>query len=639
MGHLTLGGEVCPWSSRFGSSRPAVLVIPDLDRACEYVEGEGEQVLLTVVDATGHNAGRTASLARLGSLGARVLVVTSQADVDESLTQDVDSTIWEWKKEDFDSLLSETVHSGTSDQAGPVRRYEAEVVRALSAEVDVVQVHASGVTEAFQAVTGLEEAVKARGEEVPDELKNALDLSFNFLTRLLRCPFRLADHPRLLADLAGKLDSIAGTTAAKAFWTAEEVQAVDQVENRLRALCELLQSDNPKNDALGRIRSVSGSVTILCGDADLLEAVDGLTVCPVTTALDRIPRDPDTACVISGWFGRGTMTRLLRPPCASQLRLILYEIEAEWYRAFQCQSKRRITARRGRSSRSRVFPGITGWPELKEEPEDKVSDCESSIVRKTVEDPFESWQSRFISHRRRRLTASVQPSSGDETVEARLVLFDGGHAFLTDRYRAKVATHLLEIANDAEEAELKLVPASQLQLGDLVLFLRGSDCDVIREEADKLLLPGERERAGLWRDALLDYQTRTGCSIEVIWHGLKSFGCPIGQQAIRNWFDGDVIAPLKYERELETIRKLTEFPALVQQYEACLNAIFNVRSAHLRASRQLARRVLDTAVAGLKSSRGGAVDLGEGIVLVRVTGVDEALVRVKATAANRFVEG
>jgi hypothetical protein len=33
------------------------------------------------------------------------------------------------------------------------------------------------------------------------------------------------------------------------------------------------------------------------------------------------------------------------------------------------------------------------------------------------------------------------------------------------------------------------------------------------------------------------------------------------------------------------------------------------------------------------------VDLGDGIVLVRVTGVDESLVRIKATAANRFVEG
>jgi hypothetical protein len=161
---------------------------------------------------------------------------------------------------------------------------------------------------------------------------------------------------------------------------------------------------------------------------------------------------------------------------------------------------------------------------------------------------------------------------------------------------------------------------------------------VIREEADKLLPPGERERAGLWRDALVDYQIRSGRSIETIWRDLRSFGCPIGLQAIKNWFEGDIIAPLKYERELETIRKLTKFPELIQQYEACLNAIFNVRSAHLRASKQLARRVLDTAVTGLRSSRGVAVDLGEGIVLVRVANVDQTPVQVKTTAANRFFD-
>lgn len=471
MGHLTSADNVCPWSCCFGSSRPAILVIPDLDRACEYVEEAGEQVSLTVVDATSHNAGRTASLARLGSLGARVLVVTSQADTDVSLSEEADTTMWEWKKEDFDSLLSEKVPPSTNNQAGRVRRYETEVVRALSADVDVVRVHANGGAEALEAVRDLEKLVEARGDEVPPELEKTLDLSFIVLTQLLRCPFRLADHPRLLADLAGKLDSIGGTIPVNTFLTVQEMQAVKQVEERFRALCDRLRRDNPKADALSQISSSAGSVTVFCGDTDLLEAVDGLVVRPVITALDLIPCEPGTAYAMPGWFGQGTMAQLLWPPFASPLRLILYEVETEWYRAFQRQLQQKITARRGRCSRSRVFPSILGWPEPKEEPEDKVSDSESSIVRKTVEDPFESWQSRYLSHRRRRLTASAQPSSGDEAVEARLVLFDGGHAFLTDRYRTKIATHLLESLNDDGEAELKLVSAPQLQRGDLVLFL------------------------------------------------------------------------------------------------------------------------------------------------------------------------
>src|SRR5207248_376395 len=58
MGSLSASRDICHWSARFGSTRPAVLVVPDLDRACEYVEGEGDRVALTVADASGHNAGR-----------------------------------------------------------------------------------------------------------------------------------------------------------------------------------------------------------------------------------------------------------------------------------------------------------------------------------------------------------------------------------------------------------------------------------------------------------------------------------------------------------------------------------------------------------------------------------------------------
>lgn len=94
-------------------------------------------------------------------------VVTSQADADEFLAEETDAAIRERKKEDCASLLPAEDHFGTPDQLGPVRGYETEVVRALSTEVDVVTVNASGVAEAFKTVRGLEQLVEARGEGVP----------------------------------------------------------------------------------------------------------------------------------------------------------------------------------------------------------------------------------------------------------------------------------------------------------------------------------------------------------------------------------------------------------------------------------------------------------------------------------------
>lgn len=135
-------------------------------------------------------------------------------------------------------------------------------------------------------------------------------------------------------------------------------------------------------------------------------------------------------------------------------------------------------------------------------------------------------ETRVLVNRRERLAAAVRPSTGDAAVEARLVMFDGGHAYITDEYEAKVATHLLEPTADQADPELELLPARRLRRGDVLLFLRSSGRDVIREVADKLFLsPGDRDQAGLWRKALLNYRRGKGCSIEAVWTHLQGHGC------------------------------------------------------------------------------------------------------------------
>ena len=206
IGSLTLSGDVCHWSGRFGTSRPAVLVIPDLDRAWEYVEEKGDRVALTVVDASGQNAGRPRALSGLQGLGGRVLVAVNQADADTVLEDDADSMVWEWDRTDFESVYVKPDQA--APEADPVRAYEREVVRAVSAGVEVIPVAASEVDEAFRAVIVLKRRVEARGEDVPRELEDALGRSFVVLTRLLRCPFSLASHPRLQADLSARLAAL-----------------------------------------------------------------------------------------------------------------------------------------------------------------------------------------------------------------------------------------------------------------------------------------------------------------------------------------------------------------------------------------------------------------------------------------------
>jgi uncharacterized membrane protein YkvA (DUF1232 family) len=635
MGNLTASGDVSPWSGQFGSSRPAVLVVPDLDRACEYVEGEGDKVALTIVDASGHNAGRLAALSRLQAIGARVLVTVGQADADGVIDDASDSVVWEWDRPDFESVYVEP--GLAAPEGNPVRAYEREVVRAVSASAEVVPVQAPEVEEAVRSVSALKRLAEARGEDVPQELEDALAGSFAVLTRLLRCPFRLSSHPRLAADLATRLDTLFPSQASGLFLSGQELDAIADAERQLRSVFTVLQQRNAKEDALTDLRRTCPELVVVCGDVELLDGAEGLGVRTPASALDEEEGRRDSAHVVAGWFGRGTMTRLLRPPFATPLYLLLYGPEVSWHGAFNRRVRQGSAARRVRTARGRLFPGVGKWPDR---PAGDPSGMDGETTTAEGETP-DAIQTYLLSERRRRLTSQATPSDNEEAVEARLVTFDGGYAFLTEDYQAKLATHLLADAADGEDAELEIVPARRLQRGDVLLFLRGSSRDVIRQTADKLLPPGEREKSGAWRRVLLKYREQEKCSVEVVWQRLREHGCPLSLAAIENWFtDENMISPLNVDREVGAILALTQDPDLRDGLDACRAAISRVRGAHLRASNLLARKVVERAVAGLKAAgvTGGAVDLGDGIVLARVTEIDDTTIRVKASAANRLVE-
>jgi len=635
MGSLSGSGDTLHWSARFGSTRPVVLVVPDLDRACEYVELQGDRVALTVIDASGYNAGRLAAMSRLQGLGTRVLVVVAQADADGILEEDTGSMVWEWGRADFEHLHLETGFAPPG--AGSIAAYERTVVQAVSSSVEAVHVHAPEADEAFASVTALKRLAEARGDDVPKELENALGCSFAVLTLLLRCPFRLSSHPRLAADLGARLDRLSECGASGHFLTDPELGAIVSAEQRLRALFEVLQVRNPKEDALARLRAAHPDLAVICDDPELLDGVQELRLSPLASVFDLPDANRQFGLVTAGWFGRSTMTRLLLPPFAAHLYLLLYGPEAGWYRSFTRKVRDGVAARRSRTERGRLFPIIGKWPGPAAgdpAPVDEGTQSAADEISDTVE-------TYLLSRRRRLLTSLGSASPSEEAVDARLITFDGGYAFLADNYEAKLANHLLEGTTDGEHAELEVVPARRLRPGDVLLFLRGSSRDVIRQVADQLLNPGERERAGLWRRSLIQYQRQEGCSVELLWKNLSEHGSLLGLAAVANWFaDEGLIAPQNVEREVGAILALTKNPDLAAGFGECRAAISRVRGAHLRASNLLARRVITQAIAGLQSAGQGrrAIDLGEGIVLARLREIDETRVRVKLSAANHLIE-
>jgi hypothetical protein len=332
------------------------------------------------------------------------------------------------------------------------------------------------------------------------------------------------------------------------------------------------------------------------------------------------------------------MTALLIPPVTTPLTLLLYELEQEWYLGFARWNRKTRTTGARPALRSKIFPTVLGWRD--QLPEDNAGpssfDDRSFVIVESIREHVRQVQrARFLRHSR--------SDGSEDEIDARLVLFEGGMcAFLGERYRAKVATHLLETKEARTNAELEIMPVHRLKHSDALLFRTGTDSDVIRSVADTMLPSGTRTLSGLWKRVLRAYMEKERISVETLRERLNSHGCPLGAQAIRNWIsDDDLIAPLAYGRDVAAIAELTNDADLCRELDNCRDAIAKVRSAHLRASNHLARQVIAKAVELLREGNGAphALAIDEDVVLVRVEDVDDTPVRVRQSLANRLLEG
>jgi hypothetical protein len=347
----------------------------------------------------------------------------------------------------------------------------------------------------------------------------------------------------------------------------------------------------------------------------------------------------DYGLVLCAWFGRLQMTRLLYPPVASPLHLILYDLEIMWYRGLKRTRHSSSTSRSEHGDRSQLFPTLQGW-----KPVEPPGAQDTSQEDETQYSDYERIQHSIRESTRRQVLRDCRSDGSEKEVPARLFSFEGGaYAFLTENYRAKAATHLFENAyrDNDEDISLELTPAIRLKIGDALLFHRGSGRDVIRLAADRLLPPGIRELSGLWKQPLIDFFETGNVALTELWIRLRESGCPLELMTIRNWInDEDMIAPQSYQRDLKAIAQVTGHEDLQNQYDECCEAISQVRSAHLRASHILAQQVLRAAVEAIRAGTSTIrqMEIAEDVLLVRITDIDTEMVAVRASLVNRLQE-
>lgn len=641
MGHL-VGNIVKPWSNRFGQQEPLLLFTSDLDVACAHAEERSESIETVIIDMTGRNVNKFASLSELRHMNLPTLIVSPERSASELSIVDDDSVgVWEWDTGDLSALL--WPHDSTTDRDGVISRYERRLQTQSSAAPQVRCIDCSLADKVFESVRYLKTMARRREEDSLSELDELVVLAFGVASRLLRSTTLLTDDIPSFMEIEKIIKRIDDITRESHYLSEAEKTAAVSTRELLQRFFDQLKVNNPKAAVIQELLALQPGQTIICPDARILADLEhayrnkGLRVLGDYDPADEMKID---GAIIPGWFRKDRMARLLVPPVTQPVTLLLYNLERRWHAEFclERQKSRKKRARRGK--RSKLFPNVRGWVEPRIEPEQPAEAEHDSSLRE-----LEAIQEHVHTAHRQHAYRAAKSDGSEAEVPARLVLFEAGaHAFLRESYKAIVVTHLLDATvedTEEEDVDVSHKTVKELKPGDALLFHRRSDRDVIRMTADEDMPAGLRDTAMLWQTALVNYARRENMKPKDIWKRLRKEGCPVHLQTIRGWmYDSEMIAPRQYERDVAIIAKVTDDPKLNSQFETVLNAISTVFGAHQRASHKLARQVLHRAIEILKEEyhQSRLIELESDIVLARVIEIDNCDTHVRVSMVNRLQE-
>ena len=639
MGHTTVvDGPPAIWSPRFSSlAEPVLLVVPDLADAAEIVADDPAQVSLVILDLRGANAGRFADLDSILRAPAPILAISDEVEqrAIEAL-HERGFAFWDWSKDELQQLGWPASQPATS----PLARYDRRVRWLTSVDPmieEIAGLEEPGLSQIFEALQRLRDLARNRGEDLPDELSQALALGWSAFNDFLRLGHlgalgdRCTSHEERLAHLERCSSSI---------WLLdEERQAIRNLcRDCLHALVAMEQgSPRARHLETLLVRQPAMSV-IVRHDREREEVLSAFGLAPdkVLTP-NEVPEDGfDSGATIVGWMGRTSMIRLLHPPIADPLTLLLYPIELRWHRSLVGSLERSRQRRRSPISRQAIFPKISWKPPRK--PRLAVSQAEPQPVRDLeTMDWCEVFSRRTAAFRS--ATTRVDPGPMGE---ACLVLFtDERFAFLSPHRKLAVVTALLDRVSNAAEPEVEEKTAAELRPGDVLLLPTSADRDVIRNAADRQLAEGDRDQATQWQKALRQHASEQGLTIEQLRDQLAATGCRRHAQTIGQWLRSeDFIAPQNaYRGDLEAIAEVTGSLSLKSNLEKCKAAIAKVRNAHFTARRRLAEAVLSQLGAEADTfGRLPKIPIEGDLALVRVELVDENITHIPRSVANRLLE-
>lgn len=344
---------------------------------------------------------------------------------------------------------------------------------------------------------------------------------------------------------------------------------------------EYFSVNNPKQEFIkGLFNSESDRKAVYCCLPQYTSALNSVINDSdiIAKNVEQIDSSPVECGIVTGWSNRRNIARCFLAPI-EKLHFVLYKKEGESVRS--------------------VYRSHSASPQ-------SVHD---TAIRKSLglDTPYTHVDSHdtqnldsIVSFVNRKFDVSAihtnylpKGLSGDETVEARQIVFeDDSVLYADDSY------HLDKI--DRQAHRINRSTPIEVGEGDELVFADSERS--MFEELLRILQESDEYKqissvAQIWRQALIDYVERENVSEQQLSDMFKLVGCPRSVAAIRSWLNGSVIGPSGNNYEaIHAIAKITKDAKLNENIDEVIRACKTVHVLHVRTGWLLVRNIINSAV-------------------------------------------
>lgn len=595
-GKLDTEGNVTIIGSQNIKANPCCLVSPDLIGAWHYVCDNPKATQGIIIDGVADYINNLPVLDDLLDKKIPVIIVSDMLETEHlQYFSDRDFKIWQWNKKNI-------VQSGAivePNKLSPFSMLNNSIFNYCNQKVNTIHCEYPEMDNIVRQAIELDRLIPHDHHNIYRAYGKLIQL-VNEYSRLIRIPDQSWSDNSIQ-----KLRLLWQQIKLQKLWLSDQaILCIDTIFNALISLAEKpFKEEKHKPDHFHELMnklSGSGQVSVIVAKPDEVGAsqiywqgryqdkrLANIHFLALPDLLGQNEPFIPEHIVICGWLGRDKMFPLLHSHIASDITMLMYPFEAEWFR----YASNGWNKQNDLNVHAKDFSEMLGLPEkdldaIEYKPEVSIETLtkeEFSIAEFELKLRTSRYQS-YVS------SAGIR----DEVIAAKLVVFAGDRfAFLTGSHRLPVVTEV--IREEGSDHEIPRKDVTQLQIGDYVLF-QESNRDIIREIADRgLAKEGKshmRKVAGLWRDVLRDsYRKMSGNTSEFI-ELLRMSGCKRHPQTIRNWLtDDDQIGPGRMT-DLGIIARALSNKELTERIAEVKAAISVVRGAHLQASSYIRNKLL-----------------------------------------------